>query len=218
MSERIRIVLADDHTIFRSGLKALLGTESDLEVVGEAGDGRQAVQRCVELSPDVLVLDLMMPGASGRDVMPELKERCPSCRVLVLTMLPAEHYLLEVLRAGALGYVPKSAADTELIDAIRTVHQGEVFLRPQDARLLLVDALRGARGSEDQDALALLSAREREVLELTVRGLSSREVAARLYLSPKTVDTYRQRVMEKLGLARRSELVEYALRKGLLRE
>lgn len=214
--ERIRIVLADDHTIFRSGLKALLATEAGLEVVGEAGDGRQAVERCRELAPDVLVLDLKMPGVSGLEVLPELRLRCPGTRVLVLSMLAEEQYLLEVLRAGGLGYVPKSAADDELIDAIRTVHRGDVYMRVQDARLLLADFVRGEKGGHD--ALASLSGREREVLDLTVRGFSSRETGERLALSPKTVDTYRQRLMEKLGLASRAELVSFALSRGLLRE
>ncbi|MHB1006806.1 MAG: response regulator [Chloroflexota bacterium] len=214
MSERIRIVLADDHTIFRSGLKALLATEPDMEVIGEAGDGRQAVERCVQLGPDVLVLDLKMPGVTGLEVLPELRQRCPACRALILTMLPEEQYLLQVLRAGGLGYVPKSAADTELTDAIRGVYRGEVYVRPQDARLLLADFLRGDKAG--QDALDTLSAREREVLDLVVRGFSSRAIGERLALSPKTVDTYRQRLMEKLGLGSRVELVEFAVRKGLL--
>jgi two-component system response regulator NreC len=214
--ERIRIVLADDHAIFRSGLRALLATEEGLEVVGEAGDGRQAVERCRELFPDVLVLDLKMPGVSGLEVLPELRQRCPRTRVLVLSMLAEEQYLLEVLRAGGLGYVPKSAADDELIDAIRSVYRGQVYMRAQDARLLLADFVRGDKAG--QDGLAALSSREREVLDLTVRGFSSREIGERLALSPKTVDTYRQRLMEKLGLASRAELVSFALSRGLLRE
>lgn len=218
MSGRIRIVLADDHAIFRSGLKALLATEPDMEVVGEAGDGRQAVEQCAKLEPDVLVLDIKMPGVSGLEVLPELRQRCPDCKVLVLSMLAEEQYLLEVLRAGGSGYVPKSAADTELIDAIRVVHQGGIHLRPQDTQMLLADVLRSHRAGQVQDPFDLLSLREREVLTLTVSGFSNREIADHLCLSPKTVDTYRQRLMEKLGLGSRSQLVAFALRKGLLQE
>ncbi len=218
MTERIRIVLADDHAIFRSGLRALLATEPDMEVVGVAGDGQQAIERCVELAPDVLVLDLNMPGTSGLQALPQLLERCPGCRVVVLTMLAEELFLLQVLRAGGSGYVPKTAADTELTDAIRTAHKGRVYLRPGDVQMLLTDYVSGAHAPEPHDALSLLSAREREILELTVRGFSSREMGDRLSLSPKTVDTYRQRVMDKLRLGHRSELVAFALHKGMLRE
>ena len=218
MSDPIRIVLADDHAIFRSGLRALLAAEPDMEVIGEAADADEALERCVELRPDVLVLDLVMPGASGLEAVPRLVERCPNCKVLVLTMLPEQQYLLRMLRAGAVGYVPKSAADTELIDAIRAAHRGSTYLRPQDVQLLLADYLRGDPTAEVQDALSRLSAREREVLDLTVRGFSSREIGGRLFISPKTVDTYRQRVMDKLGLERRSELIAFALKRGLLNQ
>lgn len=217
MTERIRVLLADDHTIFRSGLKALLGMESDVEVVGEAGDADQALARCLELRPDVLVLDLVMPGGSGLTLIPQLVEALPDCKVLVLTMMPEEQYLVQVLKAGGSGYVPKSAADSELIDAIRAVHGGRVYLRPRDVQMLLSDYLK-AETTAEGNPLDQLSAREKEVLSLTARGFSSREIGERLFISPKTVDTYRQRVMEKLGLERRSELIAFALSKGLLQQ
>lgn len=218
MTERIRILLADDHTLFRSGLKALLASEPDMEVVGEAGDAQQAMERCRKLKPEVLVLDLVMPGASGLQVLPQVLQSCPGCRVLVLTMMSEEQYLVQVLKAGGSGYVPKSAADTELIDAIRTVHQGRVYLQPGDVQRLLSDRSGAEQSGTGGDPLNLLSVREREVLELTVRGFSSREISDRLFISPKTVDTYRQRVMDKLGLQHRSELVAFALKRGLLNE
>ncbi len=216
MSEPIRVVLADDHAIFRSGLRALLAIESDLAVVGEAGSAAEALLRCVELSPDVLVLDLVMPGESGLEAIPRILERCPECKVVVLTMLPEDQYLLQVLRAGASGYVPKTAADSELIEAIRTVRDGRVYLRPRDVQMLLSEYIRDEPSGQPRDALEQLSARELEVLTLTAKGLSSREIGDRLVISPKTVDTYRQRVMEKLGLEKRSELIAFALAKGLL--
>lgn len=218
MSDRIRIVLADDHGILRAGLKALLEAEPDMEVVAEAANGLQAVERCVQFDPDVMVLDLNMPGLSGQQALAQIVELKPHCKVLVLTMLTEEYYMLEVLRAGGSGYVPKSAADTELIDAIRTVYRGKVYLRPSEAQMLLSEYLKGETPGQERDALSLLSSREREVLELTARGFSSREIGDRVFISPKTVDTYRQRAMDKLGLGHRSELVAFAIRKGLLRE
>lgn len=217
MSNAIRIVLADDHAIFRSALKSLLSAEPDLEIVGVAADGQQAIERCTELRPDVLVLDLNMPGMSGLQALPAILQGCPDCRVLVLTMLPEELFLLQVLHAGGSGYVPKSATDTDLIDAIRTVYQGRAYLRPGDVQMLLTEHLRGGQAEQSRDSLGLLSVREREVLELTVRGYSSREIGDRLVISPKTVETYRQRIMDKLELGHRSELIDFALKKGLLR-
>jgi two-component system, NarL family, response regulator NreC len=217
MTEPTRIVLADDHGIFRSGLKALLSMEPDLAVVGEASGAQEALDRCVQLSPDVLVLDLMMPpGPSGLEVLPQILEECPGLQVLVLTMLPEEQYLFQVLKAGALGYIPKSGADTELVEALRVVRDGRVYLHPRDMHLLLSDYIREGGNQQDADLLGTLSPREREVLELTARGYSSREIGLRLVVSPKTVDTYRQRLMDKLGMERRSELIAFAVRKGLL--
>lgn len=218
MTERIRVVLADDHTIFRSGLKALLAMESDLEVVGEAGDAAEALARCLELKPDVLVLDVVMPGSSGLQLLPQVVEQCPNCKVLILTMLPEDQYLLQVLRAGGSGYIPKSAADSELIDAIHTVYHGRMYLRPSDVQMLLSKYLRTGETGEPPSALGQLSTREREVLLLTARGFSSRDIGDRLFISPKTVDTYRQRAMEKLGLENRSELIAFALSRGLLEQ
>ncbi len=217
MTDRIRVLLADDHTIFRSGLKALLGMESDIEVVGEAADASQALARCLELKPDVLVLDLVMPGGSGLQLIPQVVAELPECKVLVLTMLPEEQYLVQVLKAGGSGYVPKSAADAELIDAIRAVRGGRVYLRPKDVQMLLSDYLK-SEASREGNSVEQLSSREKEVLALTARGFSSREIGEQLFISPKTVDTYRQRLMEKLGLERRSELIAFALSKGLLLE
>jgi two-component system response regulator NreC len=211
----IRILLADDHAILRSGLKALLNMEADLEVVGEASNGREAIQMAKQLSPDVIVMDISMPEMDGLQAAEEIHRLGLPCRIVMLTVHADEDYLFQTLRMGASGYVLKSSADTELIDAIRTAHRGEVFLYPSAVKKLLGEYLRGesAEGRRERD---VLTSREREVLKLTAEGYTNNEIAEKLVISPKTVDTYRQRIMEKLNLHRRSELVRYALQKGLL--
>jgi two-component system response regulator NreC len=214
LSERIRILLADDHAVLRAGLRALLNAEPDMEVVGEAANGREAVDRAEQLLPDVIVMDLSMPGMGGIDATKQIKEKGLNARVLVLTVHAEQQYLLPVLQAGGAGYVLKQAADTELIQAIRTVHRGEAFLYPTAASMLLDDYRRRVSATEDQ--FDGLSEREREVLKFTAEGFSSQEIADRLVISAKTVDTYPQRKMDKLNIHHRSELIRYALRKGLL--
>jgi DNA-binding NarL/FixJ family response regulator len=214
MTEKIRILLADDHAVLRAGLRALLNAEPDMEVIGEAANGREAVERAESLRPDVIVMDLSMPVMGGLDATKQIKEKGLSTRVLVLTVHAEQQYLLPVLQAGGAGYVLKQAADTELIQAIRTVHRGEAFLYPSAANLLLADYRRRVVRGEDQ--FDGLSEREREVLKLTAEGFSSQEIADKLIISAKTVDTYRQRIMDKLDIHHRSELIRYALRKGML--
>jgi len=214
MAEKIRIVVADDHAVLRAGLRALLNAEPDMEVVGEAANGREAVERAEQLRPDVIVMELSMPLMGGLDATKQIKEKGLPTRVLVLTVHAEQQYLLPVLQAGGAGYVLKQAADTELIQAIRTVHRGEAFLYPAAANLLIEDYRRRVtRGEDEFDGL---SEREREVLKLTAEGFSSQEIADKLIISAKTVDTYRQRIMDKLDIHHRSELIRYALRKGLL--
>ncbi len=209
----IRVLLADDHGILRAGLRALLASEPDIEVVGEAADGEEAVDRAAALDPDVVVLDIAMPRLDGLEAARRIRDRGLRAKVLILTVHAEERYLLPVLRAGCAGYVQKSGADTDLLDAIRTVARGDVFLYPGATRLLLADYLgREAEGRRGQG----LSERERQVLALTAEGYSAQEVGERLFLSPKTVETYRERAMQKLGLRRRADLVHYALRSGLL--
>jgi two-component system, NarL family, response regulator NreC len=211
----IRVLLADDHAMLRSGLRALLSAEPDMEVVGEAGNGEEAVRLTERLKPDVVVMDISMPVMDGLAATKEIAEKVPGTRVLVLTMHAEEQYLLKVLESGGSGYVLKRSADTELMEAIRTVHRGEAFLYPSATQLLLRAYRRGER--PEPPAGGKLSDREAEVLRLTAEGYSNTEIGGQLYLSPKTVDTYRQRIMEKLGLHHRAELVRYALATGLLR-
>jgi two-component system response regulator NreC len=212
----IRILLVDDHAVLRAGLRALLDAEPDLVVVGEAGTGEEALEKARELRPDVVVMDLSMPGMGGLEATRRLTQELKETRVLVLTMHGEEEHLLPVLEAGGSGYVTKSGADEDLIHAIRTVARGDVFLYPSAAALLL----RGYRTRADRgsaDPLHRLTEREREVLVLTAEGFSSSEIGRKLNISPKTVDTYRSRIMEKLGLHHRSELVRFALQRGLLK-
>ena len=211
---RIRVLLADDHAVLRAGLRALLSAEPDMEVVGEAGDGQETVRQAALLRPDVIVMDIAMPGSSGLQATRAIRAQGLPSKVLILTMHAEEQYLLPVIEAGGSGYVLKTGADSDLIEAIRVVHRDEVFLYPSAAKMLLGKYLE--RSETDDVPYDGLTPREREVLRLTAEGYTGQEIADRLVLSPKTVDTYRQRVMEKLNLHHRSELVKYALRKGLL--
>ena len=211
----IRVLLADDHAVLRSGLRALLNAEPDIEVVGEAADGEEAVALAERLRPAVVVMDLSMPRMDGLQATRLISSNLAETRVLVLTMHAEDQYLLRVLDAGGAGYVLKDSADIELIEAIRAVHRGEAYLYPSAVRMLLEAYRHGVRPSDTP--ANPLTEREEEVLKLTAEGFSNSEIAGRIYLSPKTVDTYRQRIMEKLGLHHRSELVRYALEHGLLR-
>ena len=213
MAQPIRVLLADDHAMFRAGLRALLDSEPDMEVVGEAGNGEDALERAAELGPDVVVMDISMPRMSGLDATRVLHERDPNLRIVILTQHAEEVYLFAVLQAGAMGYVMKRSAETDLMEAIRVVHRGEVYLYPKAVRMVL-DGVVQKEGTPLQTAA--LSERELEVLKLTAEGFTNQEIGEKLFLSPKTVDTYRHRIMVKLDLTRRAELVRFALDAGLL--
>jgi two-component system, NarL family, response regulator NreC len=216
MAETITVLLVDDHAMFRAGIRALIDAEDRLEVVGEASTGDEGVDRVRELKPDVVVMDLAMPGSNGLEATRRITALNLSTNVLVLTVHAEEEYLVPVVEAGASGYLTKTSADTDLLEAIRVVARGQVFLPPKAATLLL-KRYKDAEG-EDAAGLTALSSREQEVLALTAEGFSSREIGQKLFISPKTVDTYRSRIMDKLGLSHRSELVRFALRVGLLKE
>ncbi len=216
MTDTIRILLVDDHAVLRAGLKALLDAEPDLQVVGEAPTGEEGIEKARELRPDVVVMDLSMPGMGGLEATRHIAQLEQDSRILVLTVHAEEEYLLPVLEAGGSGYVTKASADTELIEAVRTVARGEVFLYPSAAKLLL-KGFREAEAGKEPSPLERLTDREREVAALTAEGFSATEIGKKLFISPKTVDTYRSRIMEKLGLKHRSELVRFALRTGLLK-
>ncbi len=211
----ITIVLADDHGIVRAGLKALLERQPDMEILGEAADGPEAFRAARDLKPTVLITDLSMPGG-GLETIREITALGLQTRILVLTVHAEERYLLPVLEAGGSGYVRKSSAHTDLLDAVRTVARGEVFLDPAATKTLLRGYLGRVRTGEEVDFGEVLSDREREVVRLTAEGYTALQASDFLSLSPKTVETYRHRAMQKLGLTNRAELVRYALRSGLL--
>jgi two-component system, NarL family, response regulator NreC len=216
MSEITRVLLVDDHTLLRAGLKALLNAEDDIAVVGEASSGEEALERASILKPDVIVMDLSMPGIGGLEATRQLTQAGSGGRVLILTMHPEDEYLLAVIEAGGSGYVRKTSADQDLIRAIRAVALGEVFLYPSAAKILL-QGYKVKREAAEHDPLEKLTERERDVMGMTAEGFSSTEIGAKLFISPKTVDTYRSRIMEKLELHHRSELVRFALKAGLLK-
>jgi len=217
--DKIRLLIVDDHPVVRAGLRTLLGSQPDMEVVGEADDGAKALECALRIEPDVVVMDITMKGMSGLTATQQIVSRLPETKVLVLTMHEDEEYLRQMLEIGATGYVLKQAADTELAVAIRAVQRGEVYLYSSFTKVLLGD-LSGDEEAPDEQSdksdYELLSRREREVLRLVALGYTNRQIADQLFLSVKTVETYRSRTMEKLGLKSRAALVRYALRQGLL--
>ena len=210
-------MIADDHAILRSGLRLLVNAQADMEVVSEAPDGEQAVQAAHETRPDVALMDLTMPRTRGMRALQEIVRDCPETRVLVLTMHDDPAYLRSVLAAGASGYVLKRSVDAELLAAIRAVHRGGTFVDPSLANVLVQDVL-AKRGTKARSMRPgnILSDREQQVLKLVAQGYSSQQIAKRIFVSVKTVETYRVRIADKLGLRTRSEVVRYAIRMGLL--
>lgn len=220
----IRIFLADDHAVLRAGLKALLNAEPDMEVVGEAEDGEACVRQVTLLRPDVVLLDINMPRCNGLEALKSLQEQTPGTRVLVLTMHDDPGYLRQVLASGGAGYVLKQAASEELLSAIRAVHGGGIYLHPQHTRVLLEDISERQRPdqvspvSEKEERYRSLSEREAQIFKLVALGHRNSEIAEMLYLSVKTVETYKARLMHKLGVRSRAALVRYALDLGILDE
>lgn len=215
MGEMIKILLVDDHNIVRQGLRLLLDTQSDIQIVGEAGDGWEAIDKARQLMPDVILMDISIPGLNGLDATRRIKECCPSIRVLVLTMHNNEEYFFQALSAGASGYIPKKADPTELVSAIRAVHQGGAFLYPSVAKTLVADFLRRVEMGEEKASYDGLTEREREILKLVAEGKTNREIASLLHISTKTADRHRANLMEKLNIHNRSQLIKYAIRKGI---
>lgn len=214
----IRIVLADDHAILRSALKAMFQRQgNEIVVIGEAGNGQEAVQLASRLAPDVLVMDLDMPGGDGLTATKELMDRHSPVRILILTMHTEEEQLLPLLRAGARGYLAKNAAERDLVDAIRVVMAGDVFVRPAVSRMLATStAPADAAGASAREKYALLSDRERTVLRMVAEGYNGPEIGEQLGITAKTVDTYKQRIEDKLGLDHRTGYVRLAIDAGLL--
>lgn len=218
MDDSIRVVLADDHAIVRAGLKAVLGSASDITVVGEASNGNEAIALAERLSPHVVVMDLSMPGMDGMAATRALAAKEGAPRVLVLTMHAEEDYLVPLLEAGASGYLVKNVADRDLVEAVRTVARGELYVHPGAARVLARGIRSKDENSGDRARYERLTDRERDVLRLTAAGYTAPEIGEKLFISPKTVDTYKQRINEKLGLRHRADYVRLALKLGLLEE
>ena len=210
--KKIKILIVDDHAMLRDGIRALLNLHEDVEIVGEAAEGREALEKVRELQPDVVLMDIAMPGMDGLEATRRLKKKHPNARVLVLTQHDNREYVLSAIRAGAAGYVPKRGLGSELLTAIRAVNDGHSFLYPSAAAALIDDYLRQV----DEEPYDRLSNREREILKLIADGYTSREIANMLFISLKTVLGHRTNLMEKLDIHNRTELIKYAMRKGLV--
>jgi RNA polymerase sigma factor (sigma-70 family) len=214
--KKIRILLADDHQLMRSGLRLLIEQQSDLTVVGEAADGREAVALAKSLRPDVAVMDISMPNLNGIEAAHQITQTHAEIAVIVLSMHPDESYVLRALKAGAKGYLLKDSAESDLIASVRAVARGKSFFSPAVSKVLLDDYIRKLQRSGAEDAYDLLTPREREVLQLVVEGKSNKEVANLLNLSVYTVETHRSNIMQKLNLKGVPELTLYAVRKGII--
>ena len=216
MRDKIRVLLVDDHLVLRSGLALLLDGQEGLEVVGEADTGLAAMELAAALQPDLILLDVNMPGLNGLDALPSIRQQAPGAKILILTMHSEPEYLRRAIKMGASGYILKKAADTELLSAMQAVLQGGIYVHPSMTRDLLTDFFPEQKQDEEQDIWESLSPREQQVLRLVALGHTSAEIAGQLGLSDKTVETYRYRGMEKLGLKTRATLVRFALKRGLL--
>ena len=216
MSPTIRVLIADDHPLIRSGLRALLGREREFEVVGEAVDGYQALELVEQLKPDVAMLDVSMPRLNGIDVAQKISEKTPSTRVIIVSIHSDEGYVLRALKAGAKGYLLKASPEGDILSAVRAVAAGHAYLSPEISRLLVEEYVREMQFRGVEDSYALLSIREKEILQLLASGSSNRQIAELIHVSVATVETHRTNIFQKLGVHSLPELILYAVRKGLL--
>ncbi len=209
---KIRVLLVDDHALMRDGISALLDLQDDIEIVGEASEGKEAIEKARELVPDVVIMDISMPDMDGLEATRRIKKKNPAMKILVLTQHDNKEYILSTIKSGSDGYLPKRALGSELVAAIRTVHQGHSFLYPTAAGALIEDY----RRQVEQEPYDRLTEREREVFRLIADGHTSREIADTLFITLKTVLNHRTKIMIKLDIHNRSELIKYAIRKGLV--
>lgn len=213
---KIRVLICDDHTILREGIRLLLNAQPDIEVVGETSDGRDAVAQARALKPDVILMDIAMPLLNGLEATRQIRRDDPNARVLVLTMYESDEYVAQMLEAGATGYVLKKVAGSELVYAIRAVYQGEAFLYPSITKRLVEDYLRRVELGQERTSLDVLTDREREILQLIAEGHTNKEIADLLSLSIRTVQNHRAHLMQKLGIHDRGDLIKYAIQKGII--
>ncbi len=213
---KIRVLVADDHLLLREGIRSLLAKVPDIEIVGEAGDGEEAVAKAEQLKPDVVLMDITMPRLGGLEASRLIRQKEPNTRVLILTMHETDQYLRGMLEAGVSGYLLKTTATSDLILAIRAVHQGDVYLYPSIARMLVADYLKRVKSGKDRIIYDGLTAREREILMHIADDRKNKEIADLLKISVRTVQTHRSNLMDKLGAHDRTELVKYAIRKGII--
>ena len=217
MSEKlVRVLIVDDHDIVRAGIRMLLDAQTDMAVIGEASDGKEAIEMAGSMKPDVVLMDISMPGTTGIEATRAIKKADSRIEIVGLTMHAEDRYFFQLLQAGASGYVVKGAAPRELLEAVRAASRGEAYIHPSLQRKLIGDYVSRTEGSDQASMLADLTERELEVLRLIVDGLTSREIAESLVISPNTVERHRQNIMSKLGLHNRAELVRYAISKGLV--
>lgn len=211
--EKIRVLIVDDHAVLRDGIHALLSLHDDIEIVGEAAEGKEAIEKVRELTPNVVIMDIAMPGMDGLEATRRIHKKNRDIKVLVLSQYDNREYILSCIKAGTSGYIPKRALGSELVSAVRAVHRGDSFLYPSAASALIEEYLQMPGG---EDPYEKLTAREREILKLIADGHTSRAIADMLFLSLKTVLGHRSKIMEKLDLHNRTELIKYAMRKGLV--
>ena len=212
----MKVLITDDHAIVREGLQAILSVQSDIEVVGEAIDGEESVKKAKELQPDIVLMDITMPGMNGLEATRLIKKQNPEMKILVLTMHEEDDYFYRILEAGASGYFIKGGSFTELLSALRAVFHGDVFIYPTMAKKLLSNYLEGVKSVHDVEGYRKLTEREREILRLVADGRTNPEIAEQLFISPTTVQTHRAHMMAKLGLHNRTELIKYAIRHGFV--
>ncbi len=212
----VRVVVVDDHTLVRQGIVGLLASQPDIEVVGQAGNTDEAMAMIASISPDVVLMDISMPGRSGLDATREIRDRFPTVQVIVVTIHDREDYLFQALRAGAAGYILKGAEVQDLIQAVRTAQRGEVYLFPSVTKKLVADYLRRNQAGQHRTTYDGLSDREREILGLIAQGLTTNAIAAALFLSPHTVQSHRDHIMAKLDLHSKAALIKYAIARGLI--